>query len=437
LRKSKEVYNANINRFNQKKQKEDFISNLVTEIRASQAHQHAHGLAAVSHSQSVLSRSASLNLTPNPKPNTTFPIKHSQPVPAEIRKNPFAVIPTLGMKDLKKGVYTLVNQGYLPTSHIDLTPALDRNDPLIKTKPMSPKELLRQESLPAFSSDQNRLRAMAVASSDDQSNASKTLTKTRENFAQQDAVPEHAQALVTVPPLDTRTRFLHAQENPDANSAAISTSKRAEQKVPTAEELLRVKNQKYLEVVNSQLLKNDNFSRLKSLHLLCWGDLAEVASKAISFAASKKIQTFRLYFSRLKDLSTLMREPTPAELVSCIENYQMSLEFVSSCGVKVENTTDHTEKMMRVALKIQKNFRKLIARRLREQLADIRRKIVMIQFKYKLKRIYQDTVRRADEIKAKKYKQYLKVHQRFVEDWAELSAGPRVEIHLCNFGSLR
>lgn len=378
-----------------------------------------------------------MHQAPNTKPPASHPSKHSQPVPAEIRRNPFAVIPTLGMNDLKKGVYTLVNQGYLPTSHIDLTPALDRNDPLIKTKPMSPKEIRRQESLIALNPDPNRLRALAVASSDDHSNASKTMTRTREHFAHQDAVPEQGQALVTVPLLETRTRLVQAAGNPEDGSAPFSVSKRAEQKVPTAEELLRVKNQKYLEVANSQLLKNENFSKLKSLHLLAWGDLVEVAGKVITFAAAKKIQTFRMYFSRLKDLSSLMREPTQAELVSCVENYQMSLDFVTSCGVKAENSADHTEKMMRVALKIQKNFRKLIARRLRDQLADIRRKIVMIQFKYKLKRIYQDTVRRADEIKAKKYKQYLKVHQQFVEEWPEISAGPRVEVHLCTLGRPR
>ena len=135
---------------------------MVTEIRASQTQNRAGlGAAGPSHSQSVLSRSTSLHLTPNPKPISNNPVKHSQPVPAEIRRNPFAVIPTLGMNDLKKGVYTLVTQGYLPTSHIDLTPALDRNDPLIKTKTMTPKELLLQESVVALNLDQNRLKAMA------------------------------------------------------------------------------------------------------------------------------------------------------------------------------------------------------------------------------------------------------------------------------------
>jgi hypothetical protein len=348
-------------------------------------------------------------------------------VPAEIRRNPFAAIPTLGMSDLKKGVYTLVNQGYLPTSHVDLTPALDRNDPLVQTKPVSPQELLRQESVVALRAGLARLKALPLASSDDAS----TVSQPGAGFAQPDAVAEPRTALVTVPPLGPGLP-LEAQSG---SEAPFASTRRRERQVPTAAELLRVKNQRYLEVANSQLVRDERFVRLKSLHLLAWGDLLEVAGKVVAFAAARKVASFRIFFSRLQDLGWLMREPTAAELASCVENFESSAAFAAACGVKAESGAERPEKLMRVAVKIQKNFRKLVARRLRAQLADIRRKIVMIQFKYKLKRVYQETVRRADETKARKYKQYLQVHQRFVEDWPALAAGPRVEVHLCNLGS--
>ena len=57
-------------------------------------------------------------------------ITKAKRIPSQVRKNPFSDLPILKEKDLKEGVLTLVNQGYIPKD-VDVMPVLNRNNPIL------------------------------------------------------------------------------------------------------------------------------------------------------------------------------------------------------------------------------------------------------------------------------------------------------------------
>lgn len=423
---AKDISNNNIKKYADKKKKELFIQNILEkEVRDRMVRYHEPERLEKSSTNSVIHRSQSTAEYPS------YKISHTSPVPLEIRKNPFAVVPVLTLNDLNKGIYTLVNQGYLPTSHIDLTPALDRNDPLIKTKPLPARELLESESKNKQMAAKNHRIVYNVGQSSDDAGSHNSPEMKRSVLMTQQQQGGVKSSKQTSQGRDQKSRD---QDGKQVHEALKSM--KVQPKIPTIEEMLKRKNQKFITVVNGKLVKNESYHKIKSLNLFDWGDIEELSEKVLAFAISKKILNFRIYLSRLKDLSILMRDPVQAEFISCIENYDTCLQFSISNGFKSDHTVDVQEKLMRVAMKIQTNFRKLIARRIRNQLADIRKRILMIQFKYKLKRIYQETIRMADKIRAKKYKEYLKRYTEFVNNWETVATSQRVEIHLNTLGTL-
>jgi hypothetical protein len=61
--------------------------------------------------------------------------KTTQPrkiLPRELRENPFCNLPVLMDEDLNSGLLTLLNQGLIPKD-VDVSPALDRDDPVLRT----------------------------------------------------------------------------------------------------------------------------------------------------------------------------------------------------------------------------------------------------------------------------------------------------------------
>lgn len=52
-------------------------------------------------------------------------------LPREVRENPFCNLPILMDEDLNDGIMSLISQGLIPKD-VDVTPALDRDDPVLK-----------------------------------------------------------------------------------------------------------------------------------------------------------------------------------------------------------------------------------------------------------------------------------------------------------------
>ena len=71
------------------------------------------------------SKISTISKKPIKRPFSGMPFKRNL-LPEEIRNNPFADLPLLYENDLQKGLFNLVNQGFLPKD-VDLTPGLLRN----------------------------------------------------------------------------------------------------------------------------------------------------------------------------------------------------------------------------------------------------------------------------------------------------------------------
>ena len=167
---------------------------------------------------------------------------------------------------------------------------------------------------------------------------------------------------------------------------------------------------------------------------MIWGDIEDVCSQIISFAGSYKISNFKIFIDKAKELSILMRQPTIQELTDSIESFAKLQKFIKDCGGKT-SSIDQTANLFKYAIKIQRTYRKKMAKRLADKLSDIKKKISMIQFQIRLKHVYRDTIKKAAARNAEKYKEYLKIQAKFSENWDQISTSPRVEVHMNSLSS--
>lgn len=356
----------------------------------------------------------------------------SKPVPAAIRKDPFAEIPILTLDDLNKGLYTLTNQGYLG-KNVDITQALQRNNPLIVSKRIEPNTVLFNDSILELNINEKKLFVDPITRSQSRnashltypSAAMKTSEKDDLSRSRTGDAPQKGSTLITAP------RPAYASYVPQSHRSDQAEPRAGNQDSPAApDQHVRKLNQKYVEVVNGTVKKDATYLRLRSLHLMSWGDVEETLGKVVEFAAGQRILTFRLYLDKIQELGKLMREPTENEMARCIENYAKMRAFLKSMLVKSENSSREQDLMFRVAVKIQKNFRKLVARKLITKLADIQKKIKMIQFHLRLKFIHRETVARTRERNYESYQKFIQINTRFVEQWEAIAGQPRVEVHM-------
>jgi hypothetical protein len=62
------------------------------------------------------------------------PVAKAKVIPKAIRRgNPFADLPVIRDEDLKDGIYTLINQGFIP-KEVDVEPILARDDGILNIK---------------------------------------------------------------------------------------------------------------------------------------------------------------------------------------------------------------------------------------------------------------------------------------------------------------
>lgn len=365
----------------------------------------------------------------------------SKPVPVHIRKDPFAEIPVIKLDDLNKGLYTLVNQGYLG-KQIDITQALQRNSPLFNIEKLDATKVLYNDSIlelnvtdkRLFSTDpiskpgSGNISEVTYASAPNANKNNSRIFKT-EAFGGSLPLSSDTQPLITAPMLEISSTVQRSFQK--AKSTSLRDGKSIANK--QADNYIKAINQKFIEVINGVVKKDENYLKQRSLNLMQWGDIEEIIDKVVSFAVGENVMSFRMHLDRLKELSTLMRSPTLVEIISCIEKYKKIKDFVASCYTRTEKNFDDVKS--RVAVRIQKNFRKLLAKRMMSQLATIQKKIKLIQFHIRLKHIHQETVKRTAQINAERYKTFMDLNKKFIEDWDSISTQRRVEVHINSLSS--
>lgn len=350
----------------------------------------------------------------------------SKAVPLEIRKNPFAVLPPLSMNDLDRGIYTLVNQGYLP-KYIDILPALQRNDPLFHTKPVLPNVVIYNDSILDLNIDESKLYQTNNPTPSQSASIAYPQSRQAELAKPAIVLPNpQGDSLITIPKsspivLPSTKQKTHPDLPPQENTLQTRFDL----------ELVKKARMKLIEVSNGQLTKDDAFVKFRSQNLAHWGDVQEAIDQIVNHCVSVKILSFGIYTQKLIEHSSLMRDLTIPEIKSCVENYDKILQFVGSVTTSKKDpnrfTGDYTN---RYIIKIQKNYRRLIAARLVKRLNSIKRKLSNLQLFLKLKHVYHDTVKKTEAINKDRYKQFLAIQKKFVDIWETISKGERVEIHL-------
>ena len=363
-------------------------------------------------------------------------VNKSRPVPTNIRKDPFAEIPVLTLDDLNKGLYTLVNQGYLG-KHVDITQALQRNKPLITAKKIEDNVVLFNDSILELNLTDNKMFATEPLSKPGSGDHSVTSyvtgdgqrNPTRDIFSETKATTKNfEQPLMTLPMIniDPHRKRSYVQYRTDRSK----TEKAGELSKKEEVQFVSRINCKVIDVLNGDIKKDESYLKHRSLNLMTWGDIEEIIEKVVVFAINQRVMTFKIYLDKVKLLASLMRPPTQFDIIGCIQNYQKIKDFVSNCYTKVEQSSDNDILMIKVCTKIQKNFRKLVARRLVFKLADIQKKIKLIQFQIRLKHIHQETVKRTAEINAERYKIFLDINKKFIDNWDNICDQKRVEVHV-------
>ena len=350
----------------------------------------------------------------------------SKPVPHEIRHNPFARIPPLTIKDLNQGLYTLVNQGYLP-KYVDITPALQRDDPIIQTRHVDARSIIISDALFDLNLDESALRRRVSHSNTvTAANANRASPSQSIQIKSNDQVEQAA--LITQPIEDSK------------KGSQFSKFKQKKEEVREKDKL-RGAIKKYLgqdkqkiQIVNGLVKMNSVYQELRGKNLMVWGDIEDVIDQIISFAGSYKISNFKIYIDKTKELSILMRQPTNHELSDSIESFQKLQNFIKDCGGKI-HSIDQTANLYKYAIKIQRTYRKKMAKRLADKLSVIKKNISMIQFQIRLKHVYRDTVKQTAVRNAEKYKDYLKIQAKFADEWEQICSKPRVEVHLNSLSS--
>ena len=446
------MYTKNISRFKEEKRKRDLIEQVIKEQKVTNSRTLSErpsesktgtystviGIGADPSSQSTMTRklinrkSSKLAETQVESMKSFQKVQHlpqkqafhSKPVPQEIRKNPFAVLPPLTMKELNKGLYTLVNQGYLP-KFIDITPALQRNDPLIVTKAMSPTNVIYNDSmldLNILETDPNLRRTTSELTSGTTSNPRATTPL--------NMLSQNPSVLVTSP----LNSPLYATDQTAANSDHDAVPKKDQKSIVVpvpkkAEDFVKFMKERYIEVVSGTVKKDQEFLRFKANNLNEWGDIEEVINQVISYAASKRLLSYRIRIEEVKRLSILMRDITKDEIINCIENYKKILNFIESCRAQTKQL-DNEEFVLKIVIRLQRYYRRKLAVQLKKKLLNVDKKIRIIQFRVKLDTVYKNTLKRRNEINADRYKTYLTIQKQLSDNWESISNSKRVEIHL-------
>ena len=187
-----------------------------------------------------------------------------------------------------------------------------------------------------------------------------------------------------------------------------------------------------IQVEGGKVLERDPaFLKFKGKQFYKWGDVKEVLDKLVEVLGKLGITNVKLLTSKVVALSDFMREPTRQELVQCVENYEMVLEYSK------KRPKDHL-KMIQIqneaALVVQKFYRKFLAVRYLKKLMVTKTKLGKIQRVIKIWCRYRKTKGLIHQIKENMCQEYLEASDRFSEEWDSIVKQPRVEVHLNSLG---
>lgn len=174
------------------------------------------------------------------------------------------------------------------------------------------------------------------------------------------------------------------------------------------------------------------FLKFKSKNFHMWGDIQEIISAIVNLANDYGIVNIKLVTKNIVDLATLMRSPTNQELIHCIENHEMVMEYSKK---RIKSDLFSESYLHRKALLIiQKWFRARCARKYYEKVKMIEQRLFFIQQQIKTWCKYTHTKSVLRRIKENMCIDYAEIQREFSKKWPEIRTQKRIEIHVNSLG---
>lgn len=374
-------------------------------------------------------------------------------LPREVRENPFCNLPVLMDEDQNLGLINLVNQGLIPKD-VDVSPALDRDDPVLRTKKIHSYNLRNMEA----NLQENMLLDQAIQiinakgynlhndshvntelSIEEQQRTKKRLEEAsiyshinKTGLAMNSGTYDKAKPMRSTNKLDSKSpynlkNYQHMvddqKQNPD-NSQFITQSK------INTKELIQSMNKTHLKVEGGKIQENEKYYiefKTKNFHI--WGDIKIILMEIEKLLQKHAILSTKLDKEKIIHIASRMKIPSEKELFDCLENKDMVLELIPN---RTEKLGDRIEKHL--ITRLQGFMRLWLGKKYYKKVKQFKSNFIFIQNWMRICFNYKILKRKIFMIYKSYQMEFDQRQEEFKREWSMIKDQKRLEIHINSLG---
>lgn len=345
--------------------------------------------------------------------------KHTKPIgtiPKAIRDNPYAV-PPLTDRDVDYGMMSLVNRGLVPKD-FDLTLPLER----LGTGMVFKKAVIYNTPREAVNSSTQMAKSpfiTTVTSRGDFLSKVKSTRRTEASTSRLFATKRHTQT-------ETQDHNHHLNAK---NKHRIPDGAQTDRVSTLSKEIVDTNSGYHFVIRRGKTVREaPEFSAFKLNYFGIWEQIESVLLHLERLLGLHDVKIAYVSGQKLADLSIeSARKPALQELLNCIVNKREIERFINHPHMKYYGSNRETL----AAIKIQSVWRMHSARKKYKKSNNFFKRLLRVQ---NCARIFLKHRRTVQEIKLKKdryRKECDELTEQLKKEWALVSNGPRIEIHLC------
>ena len=363
-------------------------------------------------------------------------------LPKEVRENPFCNLPVLMDDDQNLGLINLVNQGLIPKD-VDVSPALDRDDPVLKTRKINNYNVKNFEA----NMHVNALLDQALQLSNNRNQILTYRSRMNSDFSEDDQ-PKIAKMSENTSfySKHNKSRITKKSEKGivPAKSAyglknyenMVDGYKKEQTIIPedltayNTKQVIDNINKTNLKVFDGKIQENEpDFLQFKTKNFYMWGDIKITLISLEKLLQKHSILTTKLDKDNILKIAKRMNMPTEKQLFECLENKDMVLELIPN---RAEILSERIEKYL--ILKIQAFWKAHLARKYYKKVKQFKRTFIFIQNEMRICHNYKVLKRKIFKI-YKMYQIQFNYNQSALKDrWPDIKNSSRLEIHINSLG---
>jgi hypothetical protein len=311
-------------------------------------------------------------------------------LPKQYREDPTLDPPPITMDILSRGMLELINQGRIP-KEVDLTPAFERGKPILSHQPAK-------------------------------------LNDWREKLA----VPYEPKMLALPPPEPMLTAFHTVSESSDEEPKfQIALYNPSPTEVKNYDSVMDAYSVHNVIIRRGKVLTSTpEYTSFKRTQMENWAPIANALVRAEGIFSQHGIGMVVLDGHKLAEfVCDELKSLRDADILECVVNKSQVLPFMKSASYKFRlSDGPHF-----AAVLIQKHWRRYHGRTAYLQLLTLIHKATLIQTYYRLYLKHKALRAEIAQFRAERLQRLQALQQKLTDNWSEVQAQPRLEIHIGHF----